>query len=146
MSEAAYIAHHGVKGQKWGVRRYQNYDGTLTARGRRRLKSSDTVKKAKTVVNYLSPAKRYANLTDEELAQRIRRRQSEIRLADLEFEAYVPAGVRFAKNITTSSISKGVSGGVSKMITKGTVFAGKTFLKSVFDLDLDTLDDDDKKK
>lgn len=31
-----YIAHHGIKGQKWGVRRYQNPDGTLTDEGRRR--------------------------------------------------------------------------------------------------------------
>ena len=29
-----YLMHHGVKGQKWGVRRYQNYDGTLIASGR----------------------------------------------------------------------------------------------------------------
>jgi len=29
-----YLAHHGIKGQKWGVRRYQNPDGTLTSEGR----------------------------------------------------------------------------------------------------------------
>ena len=30
-----YLAHHGVKGQKWGVRRYQNEDGSLTAKGQK---------------------------------------------------------------------------------------------------------------
>lgn len=34
MSEELY--HHGIKGQKWGVRRYQNSDGSLTDEGRRR--------------------------------------------------------------------------------------------------------------
>lgn len=31
-----YLAHHGILGQKWGVRRYQNPDGTLTEEGKRR--------------------------------------------------------------------------------------------------------------
>lgn len=36
--ENSYLAHHGVKGMKWGVRRYQNEDGTLTAAGKKRYK------------------------------------------------------------------------------------------------------------
>lgn len=32
-----YLEHHGVLGQKWGVRRYQNKDGSLTAAGKRRV-------------------------------------------------------------------------------------------------------------
>ena len=31
-----YLAHFGKKGQKWGVRRYQNKDGSLTEAGKRR--------------------------------------------------------------------------------------------------------------
>lgn len=40
------LVHYGVKGMKWGVRRYQNKDGTLTAEGRirYRLEKSKSVK------------------------------------------------------------------------------------------------------
>lgn len=31
-----YLEHHGIKGMKWGVRRYQNPDGSLTAAGKQR--------------------------------------------------------------------------------------------------------------
>lgn len=36
--EKDYLDHHGIQGQKWGVRRYQNEDGSLTAAGKRRIK------------------------------------------------------------------------------------------------------------
>lgn len=35
------IQHWGIKGQKWGVRRYQNLDGSLTPAGRKRYSNSD---------------------------------------------------------------------------------------------------------
>ena len=35
------LQHHGIKGQKWGVRRFQNTDGSLTAEGKKRYSVSD---------------------------------------------------------------------------------------------------------
>ena len=55
------LAHHGIKGQRWGVRRYQNPDGTLTPEGRARYGIKDTdssvTKKVKTDL---------ANMTEEQ--------------------------------------------------------------------------------
>ena len=36
MNNERYLVHHGILGQKWGVRRYQNEDGSLTAAGKAR--------------------------------------------------------------------------------------------------------------
>ena len=36
MNNERYLVHHGILGQKWGVRRYRNEDGTLTEAGKAR--------------------------------------------------------------------------------------------------------------
>ena len=36
-----FIAHHGTKGMHWGIRRYQNADGSLTPAGRKRYMKSN---------------------------------------------------------------------------------------------------------
>lgn len=53
MNDGSYLMHHGTKGMKWGVRRYQNPDGSLTPEGKKRygfdkskFRSSDNVKEA----------------------------------------------------------------------------------------------------
>lgn len=61
MSE--YIKHHGIKGQKWGVRRYQNDDGTLTTLGKLRYGSSkdyeDLSKQVSKADSLIKTAKKY---------------------------------------------------------------------------------------
>lgn len=41
------ITHHGIKGQRWGIRRFQNKDGTLTGDGKKRYedKMSEALKR-----------------------------------------------------------------------------------------------------
>lgn len=43
------IYHYGVKGMRWGVRRYQNADGTLTEAGRRKYGNDISKRKVKDV-------------------------------------------------------------------------------------------------
>lgn len=47
------IEHHGIKGQKWGVRRYQYEDGSLTEEGRRRYLAASRIRRAAKTRDYV---------------------------------------------------------------------------------------------
>lgn len=71
------LAHFGIPGMKWGVRRFQNDDGTLTEEGKQRY-GRDSEPESKSWKK--SDA---SNLSDEELRRRNNRLQSERQYRDL---------------------------------------------------------------
>lgn len=62
------LSHHGIKGQRWGIRRFQNKDGSLTPAGKKRRAN-----------DYSSEAK---SMTNEELRSKINRMNLEKRYMD----------------------------------------------------------------
>lgn len=70
-----YLVHYGIFGQKWGVRRYQNEDGTLTEEGKERYNQKPESEEWKK-----SDAE---HLSDEELRRRNNRLQAERQYKEL---------------------------------------------------------------
>lgn len=67
------LYHHGIRGQKWGVRRYQNADGSLKEAGKKRY-SADDYKAMSTGLQSASNASRNASNITTQSANRKRRR------------------------------------------------------------------------
>ena len=88
------LQHHGIKGQKWGVRRFQNADGSLTAEGKKRYSVNDyqqAIDKTKTAGKIVNEAKTLNNtvkkLNDPTAERRIRKSAAE--MSDIELQKRV---------------------------------------------------------
>lgn len=70
------LIHHGVKGQKWGVRRYQNKDGSLTAEGKKQVMYRNRTKRAwkthddvEKIYNSLNPTQKFYLMDEQDAKQ-----------------------------------------------------------------------------
>lgn len=71
------LIHYGILGMKWGVRRYQNKDGSLTSAGKKRYSNNDDIKDAPQKNTEEPKKKSVKDMSDEELRKEVNRMQLE---------------------------------------------------------------------
>lgn len=77
------LYHWGIKGMKWGVRRFQNPDGSLTPAGKKRYSAEGGEGEKKPNYAPKAPKKSAGDYTDDELRAQINRMQMEKQYRDL---------------------------------------------------------------
>lgn len=136
------LQHWGIKGMKWGIRRYQNKDGTLTALGRKReremndkLKSANKELKALRAENAslkkqtTAQSRRTSEMSDDEIKQRINRLNLEKQYADIYNQVHPNVdkphpGRVFAKKILNEAV-------VPSLTNVGKSYLEKTLKKAL---------------
>lgn len=131
------LYHFGIKGMRWGVRRYQNPDGSLTNAGRKRLKKGQTSNKKTDSSNKSSTksssTKTVKDMSDDELRQAINRLQLE--------QQY--------KNLSPKNVSKGkkfVDTVTNDVLKPATIDMGKQVAKSLMTKGVNSLIKDESLK
>lgn len=137
------LVHSGIKGMKWGVRRYQNSDGSLTPEGRKRYGSGTekrhlfskkkSVSTTKITKNKSSSEKSYKEMSDDELRNAVTRLQLEQKYKELT-PTQTSAGKRFMRSV------------MNDVVVPAAKNVGKAYLEKQLRSSLGLIEDKDKDK
>ena len=119
------ITHHGIQGMKWGVRRYQNPDGSLTEEGKKRYYNDDGSLTRKGL-NSAKQLDKYGLLNEKQREQALNDKPNDVKRR-------IERGTGIAGNIAggiaaVSGLAGTLALTVSAAKTSGAAAAGATFV------------------
>lgn len=127
------LYHHGILGMKWGIRRYQNLDGSLTAAGKRKYGTKTNFEKVQRAKNAADPKKlkakkaRYkANARTEAEIAKYKKKLNRYDYKKSENSKSQEKTVKYMSN--DELIQKFVDTAWNKVIAPAAIEAGKTVL------------------
>lgn len=134
------LVHYGVKGMKWGVRRFQRKDGSLTPAGKKRYddsggenKQNQSSEKSSSSSGNSSGRRNTSEMSDAELQRVVNRLNLEKRYKELTpattsmgqrfikkmmNDVVVPSVTTASRNVLTSFVESGLKNQLNKQTTK----------------------------